>query len=189
MRKYWQYIRRHESKLLGLISTAVVLVFIHSLWVVPLTTEMITIRNQILKEKELIERYRKKLTSAKDLYNQLKEEEDKIGKIQKKVLRTKDPYQLAAEIGELVTSKGRDPGLVIKSYQVLDSEVLGNYQEVRLRFSLLATISGFYRFLERLRCSKEAISFQRLTIQKRMFGKGPDLMITVVIAALMEKTS
>ena len=75
----------------------------------------------------------------------------------------------------------------IKTYQVLASKEYGLYQEVHLRFNFMTTIEGLYYFLERLRNFETAILIQEINIQKVQRRTGPDLVINVILAALMEK--
>ena len=77
--------------------------------------------------------------------------------------------------------------LDIKTYQVLASKEYGLYQEVHLRFNLMTNVDGLHYFLARVKNSQFAILVQEINIQKIQRNKGPDLVVNVILAALMEK--
>jgi hypothetical protein len=109
--------------------------------------------------------------------------------MQKKLFQGTDPYQLAASLGDLLSSKGSAEGrkLEIKTYQVLASKEYGLYQEVHLRFNLMTSIDGLHYFLSRVKNSQFAILVEEINIQKIQRNKGPDLVVNVILTALMEK--
>lgn len=180
------YCKVHRLQLVFMLACVVLLLIVHLIWIQPVMSEDQSLRDQTAREQELINKYQTKLEQAKGLELQLQKQEQELKQIQKRLVQGKDPYQLAAALGELAASKETE-GLTIKSYQVLKTVEYGLYQEVRLKFNLSATIKGFYHFLASLQNSEEAISFQELNVQRRRLRKGPDLSVTVVIAALMEK--
>jgi hypothetical protein len=51
----------------------------------------------------------------------------------------------------------------------------------------MTTIEGLHFFLERLKNFQTAILVQEINIQKIQRKSGPDLVINVILAALMEK--
>jgi len=106
--------------------------------------------------------------------------------MQSRLFQGNDPYQLAASLGEQLSAKGGQK-LDIKTYQVLASKEYGLYQEVHLRFNFMTNIDGLHFFLERLRNSPTSILVQEINIQKIQRKTGPDLVINVILAALMEK--
>ncbi|NTW37534.1 MAG: hypothetical protein HGB17_15745, partial [Syntrophobacteraceae bacterium] len=71
--------------------------------------------------------------------------------------------------------------------QVLASKEYGLYQEVHLRFNFMTTIEGFHYFLEKARNFQSALLVQEINIQKVQRKGGPDLVVNVILAALMEK--
>ena len=108
--------------------------------------------------------------------------------MQKRLFRGNDPYQLAASLGERLSSKeDGQQKLDIKTYQVLESKEYGLYQEVHLRFNFMTTIEGLQYFLDRVRKFETAMQVQEINIQRIQRKSGPDLVINVILAALMEK--
>lgn len=184
--RLWQYYRRHRIQAVALPLFLGVLLAVHTWWLRPLMDESLALSERIGREQGLIDKYQEKLEQAKGLSSQLQDQEKELKQIQERLVQGKDPYQLAAALGELAAGKKTEE-LTIKSYQVLNTVEYGLYQEVRLKFNLSATISGFYQFLAGLESSQEAISFQELNVQQRRVRRGPDLSVTVVVAALMEK--
>jgi len=182
----WQYFRRHRMQALALVLFLAVLVAIHTWWLRPLMDESLDLTERIGREQGLIAKYQEKLEQAKELGSQLEDQEKELKRIQERLVQGKDPYQLAAALGELAVGK-KTEDLTLKSYQVLNTVEYGLYREVRLQFILSANISGFYQFLAGLESSREAISVQELNVQQRRVRQGPDLSVTVVVAALMEK--
>lgn len=182
----WLYCSKHRIPVVVLLLSIAVLSGAHLLWLQPIMGEADGLRDRLHREQGLIDKYQQKLAQAKGLSQQLQEQEKELKRIQQRLVQGKDPYQLAAALGELAAAK-KTEDLTIKSYQVLNTVEFGLYREVRLKFNLSTTIAGFYQFLNSLQSSQEAISFQELNVQRRRVRKGPDLSITVVIAALMEK--
>ena len=70
---------------------------------------------------------------------------------------------------------------------MLASKEYGLYQEVHLRFNLMTNVDGLHYFLSRVKNSEFAILVQEINIQKIQRNKGPDLVVNVILAALMEK--
>ncbi len=188
LKSFPQYAIKHRFQTLSLLLWIVFLALIQVMWIRPVMDDIQAMRGQIRREKELVAKYRRKLSAEKDLAAQLAAQERELRQVKKRLVRGKDPYQFAASLSSLVASKNTKD-LVIKSYQVLNSVEFGIYREVRLKFNLSATIKGLYHFLDRLEHAKEAISLQELNIQRRRLRRGPDLSITVVVAALMETTT
>lgn len=75
----------------------------------------------------------------------------------------------------------------IKTYQVLASKEYGLYQEVHLRFNFMTTVDGLYFFLDRVKNFETALLVHEINVQKVQRAKGPDLVVNVILAALMEK--
>jgi hypothetical protein len=97
---------------------------------------------------------------------------------------------LAASLGELLSADAKDgkkAKLDIKTYQVLASKEYGLYQEVHLRFNFMTNVAGLYGFLDRLKNFHAAILVQEINVQKVQRKTGPDLVVNVILAALMEK--
>lgn len=182
----WAYCIKHRVQVVVFVLFVGVLVAAHLFWLQPILAETDGLRDRLNRERSLIDKYQQKLVQAKGLSRQLQAQEKELKSIQQRLVQGKDPYQLAAALGELAAAK-KTEDLTIKSYQVLNTVEFGLYQEVRLKFNLSTTIAGFYQFLNRLQSSHEAISFQELRVQRRRVRTGPDLSVTVVIAALMEK--
>ena len=106
----------------------------------------------------------------------------------KKALPGYRPVSAGRFSGDLLSPKEDGAQkLDIKTYQVLASKEYGLYQEVHLRFNLMTTIEGLHYFLTRVRNSQFAILVQEINIQKIQRNKGPDLVVNVILAALMEK--
>ena len=144
--------------------------------------------SKIKQQKELIARYEQKLNQSKsiqeDLAKHLADMKDMHSKLFRGTARTSLP-----PLGDLFSSKGGADGekLDIKTYQVLASQEHGLYQEVHLRFNLMTNVEGLHYFLARVKNSEFAILVQEINIQKIQRNKGPDLVINVILAALMEK--
>ena len=145
--------------------------------------------SRIKQQQELIAKYNQKLKQSQSIQDNLARHEGDLREMQKKLFRGTDPYQLAASLGDLLSSKGRADGqkLDIKTYQVLASKEYGLYQEVHLRFNLMTNVDGLHYFLSRVKNSEFAILVQEINIQKIQRAKGPDLVVNVILAALMEK--
>ena len=157
--------------------------------VAPIAAQKEALDSKIKQQQELIAKYEQKLKQSQSIQDNLARQEGELKEMQKKLFRGTDPYQLAASLGDLLSSKGGADGqkLDIKTYQVLASKEYGLYQEVHLRFNLMTNIDGLYYFLSRVKNSQFAILVQEINIQKIQRNKGPDLVVNVILAALMEK--
>lgn len=170
-------------------ATFVCLLLLHLLWVRPLLTEKEELEAKVKQERELVQKYHEKLNQAQSIKDNLTKQEVELRELQKKLFRGSDAYQLAASLGDLLSSKD-DPKskLDIKTYQVLASKEYGLYQEVTLRYNFMTSVEGLHFFLERLRNLEMAILVQEINVQKIQRKGGPDLVVNVIVAALLEKT-
>lgn len=184
----WVEIKRQRSSLMIALAIAATLVVAHSLWVAPLASENDDLEMRVRQQSELVQKYREKLNQAQSIKDNLTKQENELKAMQKRLFRGNDPYQLAASLGDSLSPKGEKKKMLdIKTYQVLASKEYGLYQEVHLRFNFMTTIEGLHFFLERLRTFETAILIQEINIQKVQRKTGPDLVINVILAALMEK--
>jgi hypothetical protein len=184
----WAEIKKQRSSLIATLAVVVTLILGHLLWVAPLALENEDLETRVKQQSELVQKYQEKLTQAQSIKDNLIKQETELKAMQKRLFRGNDPYQLAASLGDLLSPKGEKKKLLdIKTYQVLASKEYGLYQEVHLRFNFMTTIEGLYYFLERLRTFETAILVQEINIQRVQRKTGPDLVINVILAALMEK--
>ena len=179
-------LKKERVSILALLGTVVVLLLINFLWFSPLMAEREEMENRLKQQQDLVKKYEEKLKHAQDIRDNLAKKEKELKEMQKHLFRGNDPYQLAASLGELLSTKG-GPKLDMKTYQVLANKEYGLYQEVHLRFNFMTTIEGLYYFLQRVRDSQTAILVQEINIQKIQRKTGPDLVVNVILAALMEK--
>ncbi len=181
-------IKKQRTSLIMALAVVLILVTAHFLWIAPRTSENEDLELKVKQQSDLVGKYREKLTQAQSIKENLVKQESELKAMQKRLFRGNDPYQLAASLGDLLSPKGEQKKLLdIKTYQVLASKEYGLYQEVHLRFNFMTTIEGLYYFLNRLRNFETAILVQEINIQKVQRKTGPDLVINVILAALMEK--
>lgn len=184
----WHDFKRQRSAILMGLATLLLLVSSHLLWIAPLSLENEELATKVDQQNDLVLKYQEKLNQAQSIKDNLIKQETELKTMQTRLFRGNDPYQLAASLGELFSPKGEEKKKIdIKTYQVLASKEYGLYQEVHLRFNFMTTIEGLYHFLERLRNFETAILIQEINIQKVQRRTGPDLVINVILAALMEK--
>ncbi len=180
--------KRQRSAILMGLATLLLLVSSHLLWIAPLSLENEELAIKVDQQNDLVLKYQEKLNQAQSIKDNLIKQETELKTMQTRLFRGNDPYQLAASLGELLSPKGEEEKRIdIKTYQVLASKEYGLYQEVHLRFNFMTTIEGLYYFLERLMNFETAILIQEINIQKVQRRTGPDLVINVILAALMEK--
>ncbi len=182
-------IKKQRSAIVSSIIVILALAIIDIVWVQPVISQKESIDSRIKQQQDLIHKYEQKLNQSQSIREDLTKHEGELKDMQKKLFRGTDPYQLAASLGDLLSSKGGADGqkLDIKTYQVLASKEYGLYQEVHLRFNLMTTVEGLHYFLARVKNSDFAILVQEINIQKIQRNRGPDLVVNVIIAALMEK--
>lgn len=179
-------LKKERGSIFALLGTVVALLLINFLWFSPLLTEREELESRLKQQQDMVKKYEEKLKHAQDIRDNLTKKEKELKEMQKHLFRGNDPYQLAASLGELLSTKG-GPKLDMKTYQVLANKEYGLYQEVHLRFNFMTTIEGLYYFLQRVRDSQTAILVQEINIQKIQRKTGPDLVVNVILAALMEK--
>ena len=182
-------IGKHRWSIAASVIMLMVLAVVHFVWLVPIAAQKDALDSKIKQQQDLIAKYEQKLNQSQSIQQDLAKQEGELKEMQKKLFQVTDPYQMAASLGDLLSSKGGDGGqkLDIKTYQVLASKEYGLYQEVHLRFNLMTTVEGLHYFLAKVRDSQFAILVQEINIQKIQRNKGPDLVINVILAALMEK--
>jgi len=182
-------IGKHRSSILASAVVVAALAVAYFILIAPVMAQKETLESRIRQQQDLITKYEQKLQQSQSVQESLATSEGEIREMRKKLFRGTDPYQLAASLGDLLSSKGGADGqkLDIKTYQVLASQEHGLYQEVHLRFNLMTSVDGLHYFLARVKNSEYAILVQEINIQKIQRNKGPDLVVNVILAALMEK--
>ena len=183
----WSEIKKHRPSILAGSATVLVLLLGFLLWLAPLSEQKDALETELGERTQLAKKYQEKLNQAQSIRDNLEKQEAELRQMQKRLFKGTDPYQLAASLGDLLSSKGGGQKLDIKTYQVLASKEYGLYQEVHLRFNFMATVDGLHMFLKRIRESEAAILVQDINIQKIQRKTGPDIVINVVLAALMGK--
>jgi len=176
----------------SIVASAIVVVALTAAYfilIAPIAAQKEELDSKIKLQQELIAKYDQKLKQSQSIQDNLARHEIELKEMQKKLFRGTDPYQLAASLRDLLSSKGGAGGqkLDIKTYQVLASKEYGLYQEVHLRFNLMTNVDGLHYFLSKVKNSEFAILVQEINIQKIQRNKGPDLVVNVILAALMEK--
>jgi len=182
----WSDLKKERLSIISTCVTLFVLLAVHLLWLDPFLAEKETLEGRVKQQGELSLKYQDKLQQAQTIRENLVKQESDLKEMQKRLFKGNDPYQLAASLGESLSPKGSQK-LDIKTYQVLASKEYGLYQEVHLRFNFMTTIDGLSFFLERLNNFQAAVLVQEINIQKIQRKTGPDLVINVILAALMEK--
>ncbi len=184
----WTELKKQRLVLLISLATLLLLMVVYVIWLAPVESEKNDLQAKVKQQTEIIKKYREKLEQAQTIKDNLVKKESELQEMQKRLFRGNDPYQLAASLGERLSSKGdSQQKLDIKTYQVLESKEYGLYQEVHLRFNFMTTIEGLQYFLDRVRKFETAMQVQEINIQRIQRKSGPDLVINVILAALMEK--
>lgn len=181
-------LRKQRLPILMALLTLAALLLVHFLWLSPTLSDKEAMEAKLIQQNDLVRKYQEKLNQAQSIKDNLVKQEKDLREMQKRLFRGNDPYQLAASLGDQLSAKG-DPKqkLDIKTYQVLASKEYGLYQEVHLRFNFMTTVEGLHYFLQRVRNFETSILVQEINIQKIQRKAGPDLVINVILAALMEK--
>lgn len=182
-------IRKYRWSIAASVIVVMALAAAYFTLVAPIKDHKEMLASKIEHQQQLVAKYERKLKQGRVIQENLARHEQDLRKMQKKLFQGTDPYQLAASLGDLLSSKGGPNAqkLDIKTYQVLASKEHGLYQEVHLRFNLMTNIIGLHYFLTRVKNSEFAIQVQEINIQKIQRIKGPDLIVNVILAALMEK--
>ncbi len=182
-------IKRHQWSIAACITVVLILGMVYLSLIAPIADRKQILVAKIDHQKKLISEYGRKLGQSKIIRENLAKHEGALRQMQKKLFWGTDPYQLAASLGDLLASKGKAdaPKLDIKTYQVLTSKEHGLYEEVHMRFNLMTDIYGLHYFLTRVKNSHFAIQVKEINIQKIQRVNGPDLIVNVILAALMEK--
>ena len=184
----WTELKKQRLVLLISLATLLLLMVVYVIWLAPVESEKNDLQAKVKQQTEIIKKYREKLEQAQTIKDNMVKKESELQEMQKRLFRGNDPYQLAASLGERLSSKGdSQQKLDIKTYQVLESKEYGLYQEVHLRFNFMTTIEGLQYFLDRVRKFETAMQVQEINIQRIQRKSGPDLVINVILAALMEK--
>lgn len=181
--------KKNRSAMVAGSAAMVSILMVHLFWLDPVLSEKEEIGSMVKQQGELVQKYQEKLNQAQSIKDNLAKQERELTELQKKLFRGNDAYQLAASLGDQLSSKD-DPAskLDIKTYQVLASKEYGLYQEVTLRYNFMTSVEGLHFFLERLRNFEMAILVQEMNVQKIQRKGRPDLVVNVILAALLEKT-
>lgn len=179
-------IKKNRSSIYTAAVVLLLILVVHTLWLAPLIAQKDEQEMKVKQQGELGKKFEEKLKQAQSIKENLVKQERDLKEMQSRLFQGNDPYQLAASLGERLSAK-EGQKLDIKTYQVLASKEYGLYQEVHLRFNFMTTIEGLHFFLERLKNFQTAILVQEINIQKIQRKTGPDLVVNVILAALMEK--
>lgn len=168
--------------------TLAIILAVHFLWLDPVLADKEALQTKVKQQNELVQKYHEKLNQAQSIKENLIKQEAELKELQKQLFRGNDAYQLAASLGDILSPKD-DPKnkLDIKTYQVLASKEFGLYQEVTLRYNFQTSVEGLHYFFERLKTFEMAILVQEVNIQKIQKKGGPDLVVNIILAALLEK--
>lgn len=187
-RPTWAEIKKERTSIIAVCGVVILIAIFHLMWLTPVVSETEALDTRVKQQEELSAKYHDKLEQAQSIRDNLIKQEKGLKEMQKHLFRGNDPYQLAASLSDLLSPKGEQKQLLeIKTYQVLASKEYGLYQEVTLRFNFTTTVEGLHYFLERLRNFEAGILVQEINVQKVQRKTGPDLVINVILAALMEK--
>ncbi len=182
----WENLKKYKGSVAFALIALLSLSVLHVFWLAPILAEKEEVTNRVKQQTEIAAKYEEKLKQAQSIRDNLTKQESKLKELQKSLFKGHDPYQLAASLGDMLSAKDGQK-LDMKTYQVLASKEHGLYQEVTLRFNFMTTIEGLNYFLDRVRNFQTSIVVQEMNIQKVQRKGGPDLVINVILAALMEK--
>jgi Tfp pilus assembly protein PilO len=182
----WTELKKHRNSVIVLSALLAGLLIVHFSWLASFSDEIETLQSQVDQQQELIDKYRKKLEQSQGITADMQKQENELKQMQTHLFQGTDPYQLAASIGDLLATKD-GPKLDIKTYQVLASKEYGLYQEVHIRFNFMTNIDGLYYFLDRIKNFQASVLVHEINIQNIRRRSGPDLVVNVILAALMEK--
>ncbi len=182
----WENLKKYKGSVAFALIALLSLSVLHVFWLTPILAEKEEVTNRVKQQTEIAGKYEEKLKQAQSIRDNLTKQESKLKELQKSLFKGHDPYQLAASLGDMLSAKDGQK-LDMKTYQVLASKEHGLYQEVTLRFNFMTTIEGLNYFLDRVRNFQTSIVVQEMNIQKVQRKGGPDLVINVILAALMEK--
>jgi len=177
-------LKKQRFALITTSATLIVIILFYLIWLDPVMSKKSELEERLKQHRQLEKKYREKLSLADGIKENAAKHEAELKGMQQSLFQGNDPYQLAAALGELL--KGGQK-LDIKTYQVLASKEYGLYQEVHLRFNFMTNVEGLHYFLDRVKNSPTAIQVQEINIQKIQRQSGPDLVVNVILAALMEK--
>lgn len=184
----WSDLKKNRLALVAGGVTVAGILAVHFLWLDPVLTDKEDLRAKVGQQAELLQKYQEKLNQAQSIKENLVKQEAELRGLQKKLFRGNDAYQLAASLGDILSAKDNPKNkLDIKTYQVLASKEFGLYQEVTLRYNFMTSVEGLHYFFERLKNFEMAILVQEVNIQKIQKRGGPDLVVNVILAALLEK--
>jgi hypothetical protein len=184
----WSDLRKNRLALVAGGVTLAAILAVHFLWLDPVLADKEALQAKVKQQAELVQKYQEKLNQGQSIKENLVKQEAELRELQKQLFRGNDAYQLAASLGDILSPKD-DPKnkLDIKTYQVLASKEFGLYQEVTLRYNFMTSVEGLHFFFERLKSFEMAILVQEVNIQKIQKKGGPDLVVNVILAALLEK--
>lgn len=182
----WEHMKKKKGSLAFAVIAILSLLVVHVYWLGPILADKEDLSARVKQQTEIAAKYEEKLKQAQSIRDNLIKQEAKLKELQKSLFKGHDPYQLAASLGDMLSAKDGQK-LDMKTYQVLASKEHGLYQEVTLRFNFMTTIEGLHYFLDRVRNFQTSIVVQEMNIQKVQRKGGPDLVVNVILAALMEK--
>ncbi|MHC1745397.1 MAG: GspMb/PilO family protein [Syntrophobacteraceae bacterium] len=182
----WEQLKKKKGSAAFALIAILSLLVGHVFWLGPILAEKEEVTNRVKQQTEIAAKYEEKLKQAQAIRDNLAKQESKLKELQKSLFKGHDPYQLAASLGDMLSAKDGQK-LDMKTYQVLASKEHGLYQEVTLRFNFMTSIEGLNYFLDKVRNFQTSIVVQEMNIQKVQRKGGPDLVVNVILAALMEK--
>lgn len=180
-------LKKNRYSILAVIVVLMALMVLYMLFINPIEEEKEGLKGNLSQQNALAQKFAEKLKQGSSIREDLQKRQQELSVMQKRLFRGNDPYQLAASMGEALSKGDQQHKLDVKTYQVLASKEFGLYQEVHLRFNLMTDIMGLRYFLQKVDEMETAMVVQEINIQKVQRKTGPDLVINVILAALMEK--
>lgn len=184
--RFWKRNQREALIIAGLI---VVVVIIHVALLSPIIGKVRLLQEQITQERQIVEKYRKKLSEAEQIKQRLARSQQELLIIKEKLFPSNDPYQFATKIEEAL-STGDKKDVVIKSYQITSTKELGLYQEVQYSLSLDTNIYGLSQFLSWLDNYSSSVRVGEFNIRYSPRGgkeSSIDLTVNLTLTVLMQK--
>jgi hypothetical protein len=184
--RFWKRHRKETGIIAGFV---VAIVAVHIILLSPVIEKVKLLQQQISQERQIVEKYKKKLSEAEEIKQRLAKSQQELALTKEKLFPSSDPYQFATKLEEAL-STGDSKDVVIKSYQITSTKELGLYQEVQYSLSLDTNIYGLSQFLSWLDNYASSIRVGEFNIRYAPRGgkeSSIDLVVNLTLTVLMQK--
>ncbi len=180
---------REKRFLLLLVFSAVFFAFLN--WaVLPWSEKFMTSADELTLAEKKLRQKKELLASRPQVEAQVKDLQARLDAEEKKLLPSTDPNQAAAQLQQWLAQRaGEQKVEILRSDFLPVAAVSDNYVRVPVRLDVTGPITQMVQFMNTLTHADRIVAVDELNVNSGFVDKEKKVRCTVVVSALMPKTS